>query len=172
MQRALAGFRQFATAVALSLGIALTARPAAAQMIPADDPCLQKSVALGMSAAIGIVEWSNTEQLGDALLLLRVFAQDMDEYVQGAKAQVAAGGILTSRALSVLKDFNDCLPWLLNLMSTLEDELKKRSVNLITPSAQAKRQRAEAEERAAVARAAMQALKNAEAGLKVALKKR
>jgi hypothetical protein len=153
--------RQLATAVVMSIAVLGSSRTAEGQIVPVDDPCFQKSMEHGLDSSIGLVQWSNTAQMGDALRVLRVFAEESDEFVQGAKAQFNAGKSLSTRQLKRLNDLNDCLPWLLRLMSTLDDELKKRGVNLIDPmSDDQKRERAAAEQRVA----------NAEAGLKVVLK--
>lgn len=168
-----AGAMRVAMATVLALCVLGSPQGASAQLVQDDDPCYQKLAQYDLDPFLLTYEWSNTLHLAFAQHSLRIFALQSEEFVLAAKGEVAAGKTLGAADLARVKDLNDCLPWLLALSRTIDDELKKRNVNLIAPkSDERNRGRAEAEERAKVAKEITNALDNAIAGLRQVLKPR
>lgn len=144
-------------------------RPAAAQLVNSADPCYVKLTQQGLWNYFESVQWGNTPGLETAQMRIREFAREAAGRVAQARKEVADGKTLDAARLAAFKDLNDCYPWLIALASRLDNELKKRGVNIFAPVPD-ERGRQNPLERALVAREIAQALDDIADGLKTILK--
>jgi hypothetical protein len=141
----------------------------AAQLVNSADPCYVKLTQQGLWNYFESVQWGSTPGLETAQMRIREFAQDAAGRVAQARKEVAEGKTLDAARLAAFKDLNDCYPWLIALASRLDNELKKRGVNIFTP-VPTERGRENPLQRALVARDIAQALEDIAEGLRAIVK--
>ena len=151
------------------LAVVGSPRPVAAQLVSSTEPCYVKLTQQGLWNYLELVQWGSTPALETAQMRIREFAQEAAGRVAQARKEVAEGKTLDAARMAAFKDLNDCYPWLIALASRLDNELKKRGVNMFMP-VPGERGRQNPLERALVAREIAQALDDIAAGLKTILK--